>query len=336
MNSSIEMDDSPQAVKEAPFVPWTLADLGIAIAVLLVFRCVSSVDPKAVAWIPTWILVFAGLVVPQIFFWGYPRFVAGRRGVPDAFRIPAPNPENPLTEVWIAMGVNFGLVAAIVSVTWIISRMSPGTMLPSDVLQRVADSPPLEFVILFVGVATLIAPYCEEVFFRGFLQSALRSRMPFVFAALVQSSIFGALHTFGRVHGILVFILGFVFTLLYEWRKTLLTPILVHAGNNGLASLGFIYMVILNANSPALGVFGHDHPQGCQIDEVELTGAAAKAGIAAGDIITKLDEEPVTAFPRLVTAVRRHRVGDVVTVEILRNGESFDIKVVLEKRPASR
>jgi putative serine protease PepD len=64
--------------------------------------------------------------------------------------------------------------------------------------------------------------------------------------------------------------------------------------------------------------------------------AAAKAGIAEGDIVTNLDGEAMTGSRQLVSALRLHRVGDTVTVGILRDGEAIEIKVVLEKRPASR
>lgn len=334
MISPIEGDGAPRIGESATPANWALRDVVIGIAVLLVFRSLSLVGREPVAWVPIWLLLGVATIVPQAFFLAYPLMLARRRRIAGMFRLPTA--EKSLLEGAIAVPVVIGLLVVLITTTWLISLVWPRVTLTSEVIQRAADAPTVSFVIFIVAVATLVAPVCEEVFFRGFLQSALRSRIPVFAAALVQSSIFAALHTFGVVHGVAVFFLGLVLTFVFEWRKTLLAPILVHAGNNLFASLGFVALVIINATSPALGVMGHDHPQGYQVDNVVPGAAAAKAGIAEGDIITNLDGEAMTDSRQLVSALRLHRVGDTVTVGILRGGESIEIKVVLEKRPASR
>ena len=55
-----------------------------------------------------------------------------------------------------------------------------------------------------------------------------------------------------------------------------------------------------------------------------------------GDIVTKLNGEPVTGFQSLRTLLFVHQAGETVTVGILRNGEAREFKVVLQKRPTAR
>lgn len=87
--------------------------------------------------------------------------------------------------------------------------------------------------ILIVG----LAPIAEELFFRGFLYTGLRSAMPMAPAAIVSGILFGSIHlTSGDVvvAGQLS-ILGVVLAVTYEKTRALWAPIIVHAINNGIA-----------------------------------------------------------------------------------------------------
>lgn len=57
---------------------------------------------------------------------------------------------------------------------------------------------------------------------------------------------------------------------------------------------------------------------------------ADKAGLQEKDIITKVDGEELTSDTSLVTLIGRHRVGEEVTLTIVRDGEERDIRVTLE------
>jgi len=54
-------------------------------------------------------------------------------------------------------------------------------------------------------------------------------------------------HFFGGMHAIVAFVLGVLLTVIYEWGKTLITPIFVHAGINFVASLGVVFMMVAHA-----------------------------------------------------------------------------------------
>ena len=62
--------------------------------------------------------------------------------------------------------------------------------------------------------------------------------------------------------------------------------------------------------------------QGAQIQSVERGGAADKAGLAKGDVITKVDDQVIEDSESLIATIRGHRPGDDVQITYLRNGDS--------------
>jgi S1-C subfamily serine protease len=81
--------------------------------------------------------------------------------------------------------------------------------------------------------------------------------------------------------------------------------------------------------------------QGLIIAKVEPGSPADKAGLKSaketrlgriklGDIITKINQEPVKIFDDLMRILDRHKVGDRITVEVHRNGKSRKVKVRLK------
>ena len=68
---------------------------------------------------------------------------------------------------------------------------------------------------------------------------------------------------------------------------------------------------------------------GAKVQKVTADGAAAKAGIQAGDIITKFNDTEITSAGELTAAVRQLPAGASATVEYTRNGTSTTVKVTL-------
>ncbi len=71
---------------------------------------------------------------------------------------------------------------------------------------------------------------------------------------------------------------------------------------------------------------------GVVVAEVTEGGAAAKAGIRAGDTITALGMAVVKDFRDLAKALASHKPGDAVVVKVLRDGEELSVTVVLGAR----
>ena len=125
---------------------------------------------------------------------------------------------------------------------------------------------------------------------------------------------------------------GLFLALLYEWRRTLLAPVVLHALLNGVSMAAMVWGIAADANAPRLGVRGGPHEAGCLISSVVPGSAADEAGLRVGDVVTALDGERVADIEGMSQVVRRRRVGDQLTVEFVRGGETHRIVVVLKVR----
>jgi putative serine protease PepD len=73
---------------------------------------------------------------------------------------------------------------------------------------------------------------------------------------------------------------------------------------------------------------------GAAVREVSAGGPAARAGLQAGDVVTKLDDRVVTEANGLIVAVRSHEPGSTVTVTYLRGGATRTANVTLASAPS--
>lgn len=100
-----------------------------------------------------------------------------------------------------------------------------------------------EYILAFVSLV-IIAPFAEEVLFRGYLFGKLRKYVPLWLAILVTSALFAAVHGQWNV-ALDVFVLSVVMCLLRVVSKSLWPTILLHMMKNGIA----YYFLFIN---PAL------------------------------------------------------------------------------------
>jgi membrane protease YdiL (CAAX protease family) len=102
---------------------------------------------------------------------------------------------------------------------------------------------------LLALIATTIAPFCEEVAFRGWILTALRIRHRPVFAILGSALLFALMHL-DPVRFVALFALGTGYGWL-AWRSGSIWPsVLAHATNNGLGVL------VASAGAAAGGLHG--------------------------------------------------------------------------------
>jgi putative serine protease PepD len=70
--------------------------------------------------------------------------------------------------------------------------------------------------------------------------------------------------------------------------------------------------------------------EGAEIQDVTDGSIADSSGLQDGDIITKVDDTPITGADSLVATVRSYRPGDEVTVTYLRDGQTGTAKLQLD------
>jgi S1-C subfamily serine protease len=74
------------------------------------------------------------------------------------------------------------------------------------------------------------------------------------------------------------------------------------------------------------------YAQGVWVKELDPQGSAAQAGIQINDIITKINGKNVTSGPELRELIGRSKVGESVSLTLVRNGKEKDIAVRLKTR----
>lgn len=88
--------------------------------------------------------------------------------------------------------------------------------------------------MLCLLLASGFAPLFEELFFRGALHRYLRGRFRFLASAVLTGLIFAALHPQGWMAIPALTAMGAGFSMLREWRDSLIAPMVAHAVNNGI------------------------------------------------------------------------------------------------------
>ncbi len=82
-------------------------------------------------------------------------------------------------------------------------------------------------------------------------------------------------------------------------------------------------------NRPYLGITLRASDAGVVVDRVVAGSPAEQAGLMTGDVITAINDTPVTQPADLVTAVQGMNAGDTVTLSLTRDGKSMDLDVTL-------
>jgi membrane protease YdiL (CAAX protease family) len=319
----------PRVVRRSFFrdVPWHWSDVFIGLApyflALATFDVLSRFTlsaARASLWLlatQTWMLV-------------YPLSIARRRrgGSPHLPRFRAFFVEAPR-----ALLALLAVIAAIVVMLQIMPNLvdeENGQSSPGDPF---VQSPNRFLPLAFMILAVLVAPVAEEIFFRGMLYNALRQRVHPVVAAVLQAVVFGLVHfPLGVFVSAAAGVVGVILVVVYEWRRTLLAPVLLHSLVNALGFAITALSVAASANAPILGVSGAAQKGGCLITEVLPDSAADTAGLRVGDLVTAVESKPVVDIPSIARIVRWKRVGEAVSVEFIRDENRFTVDAVLQRR----
>ena len=71
---------------------------------------------------------------------------------------------------------------------------------------------------------------------------------------------------------------------------------------------------------------------GVRFSDIKPGSPADKAGLRPGDVLVQFGDKPIKNLYDFTDALRRSRVGDVVEVQVLRDGKTVTAKVTLEQR----
>ena len=75
-------------------------------------------------------------------------------------------------------------------------------------------------------------------------------------------------------------------------------------------------------------------PQGAYIQEIVADSPAEKSGLKEGDIITKINGESVDSENKVGDLIAKSKIGDILDLEIWRDGETKKLTANLEELPS--
>jgi CAAX protease family protein len=179
--------------------------------------------------IPMLLIIYVRLIMPRALSWRD----LGLRSLP--------------LEYVLRVGLATGLTGLVV-IDIIGGLLSQAGLRPNQLeeFEFVLNEGPLAFALLLVA-AGVIAPFVEELFFRGFLFGLYRKRQPFWLAQVVSGVLFTILHLQpGRMNvqqmaglSVGIFMLAIMLGWLYERTGSLYPGMLAHAVNNATGLILF-------------------------------------------------------------------------------------------------
>ncbi|MFZ0138398.1 MAG: PDZ domain-containing protein, partial [Candidatus Sulfotelmatobacter sp.] len=104
---------------------------------------------------------------------------------------------------------------------------------------------------------------------------------------------------------------------------------------DGKVSHGLIGIGISDVTPDNAKFFQMSNATGAVVTEVEPNSAGGKAGLHIGDVITKLNGQPVTDAGELQMEVGQKRPGETIQLEVMREGKTMSIPVTLEAMGAT-
>lgn len=218
-------------------VPWTIRDLLyaflatiallIATGVLLVllyfaWRAIGLPTPEMSTLVQVAFALEAVLLVPPWLFgprkYGGGWRILGLRGLSWGKGL-------------VAVVVGFGLIL-LINVVWSPIMEQVGLQGQPEVLPLFGGGIGGLLIALFLG--GVVAPLAEEVLFRGFVYTGLRSAWGVGWALVISSLIFAVIHGFAGVIPP-IFVMAIILALTYEYTGSLWPAVAVHAAVNSFS-----------------------------------------------------------------------------------------------------
>ncbi|HLP51806.1 MAG TPA: Do family serine endopeptidase [Chitinophagales bacterium] len=100
----------------------------------------------------------------------------------------------------------------------------------------------------------------------------------------------------------------------------------------GISQRGFLGVTIRTMDDKTAQEIGFDKPHGVYVDGVNKGSAADDAGLRNKDVITKINGISVNSSPELQEQVAKYSPGDKLDVEVIRDGKTANMNVVLKNK----
>lgn len=118
---------------------------------------------------------------------------------------------------------------------------------------------------------------------------------------------------------------GIGFAIPVNMARNVMEQILDH----GKVVRGYLGVTIQDVDPQMAKAFGLDHGGGALVGDVSANSPAVKAGLERGDIVVKLDGQPVTGPNDLSVRISEMAPGTIAHLEVYRNGQTRAVDVAL-------
>ena len=231
------IEDSGLFASRVASVPWTLRDVIIASALFLPIGVVSSLGlGLALAWIglvadKTLAVVLGSTLLPAALLAA--AWVFGTRRHKVSVDLLGFRPTSATSLTWLPLvALSIGLSSTAIYAL-VVDALGIDILVPDQGLEEIATLDGFARLPIFVIVG-LLAPFAEEVFFRGFLLAALVPVLGGLRGAFVSSAVFSVAHL--NVGTLLpIFAMGMLLAWLYLRTGSIWPPFVAHAAQNILA-----------------------------------------------------------------------------------------------------
>ncbi|MEM5398303.1 CPBP family intramembrane glutamic endopeptidase [Staphylococcus gallinarum] len=99
-------------------------------------------------------------------------------------------------------------------------------------------------LLFFLIMIVLVAPYLEELLFRGIFKETLFKKSAFLLPMITSSIIFSLLHASTHWISFLMYMtVGSCLYMVYNRRKNIKDSIMVHILNNSIAVISMMFMI---------------------------------------------------------------------------------------------
>jgi serine protease Do len=105
---------------------------------------------------------------------------------------------------------------------------------------------------------------------------------------------------------------------------------------NGRVHRGLLGVTVQGMTGDLAAGLGLEKAEGALVSNVTPDGAAAKAGIKRGDVILSYQGRPVVDTNAFRNEIAATKPGTTVTVKVLRDGKTLEVKPTLEEMAAAR
>lgn len=75
-------------------------------------------------------------------------------------------------------------------------------------------------------------------------------------------------------------------------------------------------------------------PQGAYVQQIVSGSPAEKAGLADGDIVTKINDQPVDSESKISDVISFKQIGDKIVISVWRNNKEIQLTTILQELPS--